>query len=94
MKLTKKQARSHLSDIESDIREFCYMAGIDEDVREEYMQALQMGEDALEKQIPKKPREDTFGWYCPICNHYFDPRAWKSAYCGRCGNKLDWESDN
>lgn len=60
----------------------------------EQNKALQMGADALALQEPKKPREDTFGWYCPICNHYFDPRAWKSAYCGRCGQKLNWESDN
>lgn len=94
MKLTPKQAREELLNEVNNLK--MVLVGAKAPYREKWIEALQMGAEALALQEPKKPRKDTFGRYCPICNHYFDPRAWKSAYCGQCGNKLDWteESDN
>lgn len=42
---------------------------------------------ALEKQIPKLPKED--GWlYCPVCGK--DVCLEKPKYCSDCGQALDW----
>lgn len=95
MKLTTKLAREILEYWYNDYNKTNQSVVFADTMKPATMvaKAFKMGADALALQEPKKPREDTFGWYCPICNHYFDPRAWKSAYCGQCGNKLDW-SDN
>lgn len=46
--------------------------------------------EALEKQIPKKLKDD--GWlYCPICGR--DVLMDRFDYCPDCGQALDW-SDN
>ena len=45
---------------------------------------------AVEKQTAKRPLSEGYGHQCPICDNYFDSRAWKSKYCGLCGQKLDW----
>lgn len=57
---------------------------------------------ALEKQIPKKPKNiktiiDFSGRYyttkgdCPVCNR---EGLYKSDfYCNKCGQKLDWEGN-
>ena len=46
--------------------------------------------EALEKQIPKKLKDD--GWlYCPICGR--DVLMDRFNYCPDCGQALDW-SDN
>ena len=48
-------------------------------------------EEALEKQIPKKPKDD--GWlYCPICGR--DVLMDRFNYCPDCGQALDWSDDN
>lgn len=58
----------------------------------EYAAAADMAIEALEKQIPKKViREDVEVAeldYCPNCK----VRFFKSgmAYCGACGQALDW----
>jgi hypothetical protein len=43
--------------------------------------------EALEKQIPKKPknREGTTYFYCPHCDSNNI-----NEYCGDCGQALDW----
>ena len=53
--------------------------------------ALEMAIQALEKQIPNKPKErDCIGFYtlaCPVCKcalYLYEP------YCDNCGQKLDW----
>lgn len=57
--------------------------------------------DALDKQIPKKPKffgtGNVNGDYiydlmcCPCCEEvFYDGRV---NYCPSCGNKLDWEED-
>ena len=43
--------------------------------------------EALEKQIPKKLKDD--GWlYCPICGR--DVLMDRFDYCPDCGQALDW----
>lgn len=55
---------------------------------------------ALEKQIPKKPREhynwcdlttDDFRWYCKNCDNNLDETE---KHCPNCGQCLDWEVEN
>ena len=48
---------------------------------------------AMEKQTAKRPLSEGYGHQCPICDNYFDSRDWKSKYCGRCGQKLDWSDE-
>lgn len=62
---------------------------------EEIVQAKHMGISALEKQIPKKPKElfrmdgALKGGKCPTCERWINNgRHW--MYC-ECGQKLDWE---
>lgn len=51
-------------------------------------------DEALKKQIPKKPiksdREIRYCeiWECPACRFEFSGRV--SSYCYRCGQALDW----
>ena len=69
--------------------DYCYSQGNFGEQREAFQMALQ----ALEKQIPKKPKnryKTRYIWdsaYCPICNCGITAR-W--AYCQCCGQKLDW----
>ena len=53
--------------------------------------------DALEKQIPKKPRHMHKNYYCPTCKED-GWMLWDDAipndmdkYCGICGQAIDWE---
>ena len=51
---------------------------------------------ALEKQIPKKPKDHPLSdGKCPCCNAVFD-YDWKpkSKFCQNCGQALDWGDDN
>lgn len=55
--------------------------------------------EALEKQIPKKPRVDDNDWYC--CRNCGDTFSLvnmvndRNRYCGKCGQAVDWEgADN
>lgn len=55
--------------------------------KEEYTDMLLMCKEALEKQIPKKPKnsEGTTYFYCPYCDSNNI-----NEYCGDCGQALDW----
>ena len=52
-----------------------------------YLRCKHTAIEALEKQIPKKPksREGTTYSFCPCCdsNNLYE-------YCGDCGQALDW----
>ena len=52
-----------------------------------YQAAFKTAIEALEKQIPKKPknREGTTYFYCPCCDSNNI-----NEYCGDCGQALDW----
>ena len=74
-----------LNKIQIDVR-FCS----DEDI-EKTEAALKLAISALEKQIPKKLKDD--GWlYCPICGR--DVLLDRFDYCPDCGQALDWSEDN
>ena len=59
---------------------------------------------ALEKQIPKKPiiKQGKYcnSYHCPVCNGYIRSTNTRievileeNIFCGVCGQKLNWESD-
>lgn len=63
---------------------------------------IRMAIEALEKQIPKKPRIEfspaglVLSYFCPICGKYFGDRTkhyvilfHTPRYC-ECGHALDW----
>ena len=57
---------------------------------------MEMIVQALEKQIPKKPRFYTHNYYCSVCdnlvgNNEFEWRRFK--YCDTCGQRLDWSDE-
>ena len=49
--------------------------------------------EALEKQIPKKPKTDNryVMHICPWCNDFVKV---SHNYCQNCGQKLNWESES
>lgn len=54
--------------------------------------ALKMGIEALEKQIPKKPKETTTMLMCPTCNKPYSSKHYAhEGYCKHCGQHIsDW----
>ena len=57
----------------------------------DYSVAFETAIEALEKQIPKKLKDD--GWlYCPICGR--DVLMDRFNYCPDCGQALDWSENN
>ena len=71
----------------------------DADLAPDYIEALKLAVEALEKQIPKKPLEQRYVNYeienelighCPSCRIKWDVSFWQ-RYCSNCGQKLDWE---
>lgn len=50
---------------------------------------------ALDKQIPKKPRETRCALMCASCGHKITEKGCKKLhrnYCKKCGQKIDWEN--
>ena len=58
---------------------------------QEYAEMLIVCKEALEKQIPKKLKDDG-RLYCPICGR--DVLLDRFNYCPDCGQALDWSDDN
>lgn len=63
----------------------------------EVWQAVDMANSALEKQIPKKPPKDQYGFYvCPSCGAddyalmHDNNIADRYNHCHNCGQALDW----
>ena len=49
--------------------------------------------EALEKQIPKKPRETRCALMCARCRHKITEKGCKKLYrnyCKKCGQAIDW----
>lgn len=102
--MTIKQAINILSSDTSfeAVKELQYYAGFDKDkVVEQIQEAMNMGAEALEKQIPKKPiiqkmkildcidQIQIFNKkICPSCGTVLCA-DWN--FCFECGQKLDWE---
>lgn len=61
---------------------------------DERCEALRMAIQALEKQIPKKPKKNTNSniYFCPVCERKVAHNH--ALYCSGCGQKLDWREDN
>lgn len=56
--------------------------------------AIAEAQKALEKQIPKKPRETKYALMCANCGHKITEKGCKKLYrnyCKKCGQKIDWE---
>ena len=52
--------------------------------------------EALEKQIPKKPRETRCALMCARCGHKITEKGCKKLdrnYCKECGQAIDWSDD-
>ena len=59
---------------------------------DEWKEFYQLAIDALDKQIPKKPKMDGYEELCSVCGNVvgvIDDKPQK--YCDECGQKIDWE---
>ena len=57
-------------------------------------EAYDLAIDALEKQIPKKPRETRCALMCARCGQKITENGCKKLnrnYCKKCGQAIDWE---
>lgn len=57
-------------------------------------EAMKLAIEALEKQIPKKPRETRCALMCARCGHKITGKGCKKLdrnYCKKCGQAIDWE---
>ena len=82
--------------------DLCYMQG----TTGEHMTAIGIAIQALEKQIPKKPRKTdsyrgvlkrVYAYVCPTCGNaclekYMNERQ-NTMFCWNCGQKLDWSDE-
>ena len=50
--------------------------------------AVEIAVEAMQKQIPKKPKSV----FCPQCGKEFtDNDYWSADYCRNCGQAINWE---
>ena len=52
--------------------------------------------EALDKQIPKKPRETRCALMCASCGHKITEKGCKKLnrnYCKKCGQRILWEAE-
>ena len=82
--------------------DLCYMQG----TTGEHITAIGIAIQALEKQIPKKPRKTdsyrgvlkrVYAYACPTCHNvclekYMNERQ-NTTFCWDCGQKLDWSDE-
>ena len=63
--------------------------GLSNEAAKRVVEARDMAIQAIEKQIPKKPKtDDRYVMYiCPRCNEFIKINK---NYCMNCGQKLDW----
>lgn len=59
----------------------------------DYQEAFDIGVECIEKQIPKKPKEDGIYRMCPVCDCYVGYEdamsSSKAKYCAECGQRID-----
>lgn len=58
--------------------------------------AIAEAQKALEKQIPKKPRETRCALMCANCGHKITEKGCKKLhrnYCKKCGQRILWEDE-
>lgn len=89
--MTAQEARMFLEIIATN------MLGNSASVNDEKLRGLMLREydaldtaiEALEKQIPKKPKTEPFyGGRCIVCNALIPNKS--INYCHECGQKFDW----
>ena len=57
---------------------------------QDWLTAIHMAEEALDKQIPKKPAVNMAEYgVCPTCGRSID-----TDYCIYCGQALDWSEED
>lgn len=62
----------------------------------EYAVAFETAIAAIEKQIPKKPRETRCALMCANCGHKITEKGCKKlsrSYCKVCGQAIDWSKN-
>ena len=64
-----------------------------------YEEAVEIAKEAIEKQIPKKPRKEKYFYgkiyYCPLCKKSIGKEAFVlTSSCQSCGQALDWSDEN
>nr|DAN92337.1 MAG TPA: hydrogenase/urease nickel incorporation protein [Caudoviricetes sp.] len=68
-------------------------------------QCVKQIDEALCKQIPKKPYYEGDGyddngrmiydiWYCPRCEASYETDYEEHGYCPRCGQRIDWSEED
>lgn len=50
--------------------------------------------EALEKQIPKKPKSEQGVYICPTCGDDFNMNEYVMSCCWECGQRLDWGDED
>ena len=85
----------NISDNDCDNCEYCYSQGNFGNQKE----AFQIAINALEKQIPKKPKcidKETETFDCPCCGHTIIALDDMTIHnnCLMCGQKLDWSDED
>lgn len=58
--------------------------------------AIAEAQKALDKQIPKKPRETRCALMCASCGHKITEKGCKKLYrnyCKKCGQHIDWSDE-
>lgn len=74
-------------DLEEAVCEECRLYGLCHTICKD---ADRIKLEALEKQIPKKPKENIIGVYCPECRYFLSGTG---HYCEHCGQALDWTEE-
>lgn len=99
----KESLRKSLQENKADTAKYLsgYLDGLYMMYREVEVE-LEGSEEALEKQIPKKPDvgevlgyEGFSGYLCPICHNWLlcsdDTPTSRHSFCSSCGQKIDWQ---
>lgn len=59
-------------------------------------ECIELCKKALEKQIPKKPRETRCALMCANCGHKITEKGCKKRnwlYCKKCGQAICWDNE-
>lgn len=74
--------------------EYCGGVNGEQAMKEAVDDACLVACEALEKQIPKKPRETRCALMCASCGHKITEKGCKKLhrkYCKKCGQRILWE---
>lgn len=76
--------------------EYCSGLNGEQALKEAVDDACLVACEALEKQIPKKPKETKCTLMCASCGHKITEKGCKKSnrnYCKKCGQKILWEDE-